>query len=277
MRKSILETLLQHLKQIAIPRHPVWDPIGHLAVQNYLLSNLQQYGAVTQQSFDVPGAQGQNLLVKLPGQSPHLSPILIGAHYDGVPGIQAADDNASGVAALLALAAAFAHHPAQRSVWIVGFDLEEWGMLGGKALAQSLRDENQSLHLMLSLEMLGYSSLEQNYPIRYMEWIYGRQGDYIALVGNLRSLGKLLRMSHGMRKFIPAKCLSLPNQGRLVPATRLSDHSPFWDQGYAAAMVTDTAFLRNPNYHKSSDTIASLDLDFLVNVTQGIEAAVRVL
>ncbi len=75
----------------------------------------------------------------------------------------------------------------------------------------------------------------------------------------------------------------MPNRGLIVPQTRLSDHAPFWDLGYPAMMVTDTAFLRNPHYHKSSDAIAggaafpfaTLDLDFLTGVCEGLEVAIR--
>ncbi len=272
---EIRNTLLRHLQQIAIPRHPLLEPIGHLAVQSYLISSFQRFGTVTEQVFDGPGAQGRNLLLQLPGRSSQRAPILIGAHYDGVPGTPAADDNGTGVAVLLALAEALANTPSPRPVWLVGFDLEEWGMLGGKVLAQSLREQQQPIHLMLSLEMLGYCSPLQAYPISGMEWLYGKTGDYIALIGNLGCWAKLIVMSQAMRKFVSAKWLPVPNAGKVLPATRLSDHSPFWDLGYEAVMVTDTAFMRNPNYHKSSDVIASLDFDFLVGVYRGLESAIR--
>jgi len=62
----------------------------------------------------------------------------------------------------------------------------------------------------------------------------------------------------------------VPNRGLLVRQTRLSDHSPFWDRGYRAMMITDTAFMRNPHYHQASDRIDTLDLDFLTNICRGL-------
>jgi Zn-dependent M28 family amino/carboxypeptidase len=89
-------------------------------------------------------------------------------------------------------------------------------------------------------------------------------------------LGDLLSLSKSIDKAgIPTQWLPAPNRGLLVPQTRLSDHSPFWDQGYPAIMVTDTAFMRNPHYHKPSDTIATLDLDFLTGVCESLEEGIR--
>ncbi|HEY9826514.1 MAG TPA: M28 family peptidase [Stenomitos sp.] len=249
--------------------------MGHLVVRSYLRTSLQQYGSVEEQNFETSSVQGHNLLLKLPGSAAKQAPIIVGAHYDGIPGTPGADDNASGVAVLLLLAEAFASNPASRPIWLVGFDLEEWGMLGGAALARTLHDQQQQIHLMLSLEMLGYRSQAQRYPISGMERFYGKTGDYIALVGNVRSSAKLLKMSRVMSRFVSTELLPVPLSGKILPDTRLSDHSPFWDYGYEAVMVTDTAFLRNPNYHKSSDTIESLDLEFLEDVYRGIEATLR--
>ena len=73
---------------------------------------------------------------------------------------------------------------------------------------------------------------------------------------------------------LPVETLSVPENGQLLQASRLSDHSPFWDAGFAALMVTDTSFLRNPHYHLASDTPETLDFEFLERVTQGTVLAV---
>ncbi len=109
-----------------------------------------------------------------------------------------------------------------------------------------------------------------------MERFYPNRGDFIALVGNLRTLGDLFRLRNTIRKSgTPSELLPVPNKGKIVPATRRSDHAPFWDAGYPAMMVTDTSFMRNPHYHKPSDKIETLDLDFLTGVCRGLEAGIR--
>ncbi|NDC36134.1 MAG: M20/M25/M40 family metallo-hydrolase, partial [Synechococcaceae bacterium WB9_2_112] len=95
-----------------------------------------------------------------------------------------ADDNGSGVAALLELARRWAADPPRRPIWLVAFDQEEWGMVGSAALAQELREAGQRLKLMVSLEMLAFTSEQQSYPVPGMEAVYGRHGDFIALVAN---------------------------------------------------------------------------------------------
>jgi Zn-dependent M28 family amino/carboxypeptidase len=253
----------------------VWDSLGHRQVQQYLREQLSPLGPLSEQVFTADPVQGCNLILHLPGSEPTADPILVGAHYDGVPGIAAADDNASGVAALLALAGAIAQIPARRPIWLVAFDLEEWGMLGSTALAQHLRAEQQPLAVMLSLEMLAYTAPQQSYPLPAMAKLYGSQGDYLALVGNLRTWTWLQRMTTIFSGFLKTQWLPVPQNGHLIPETRLSDHSPFWDLGYPAVMVTDTAFLRNPHYHRASDTLDSLDLGFFTAATRGLEAVLR--
>jgi Zn-dependent M28 family amino/carboxypeptidase len=157
-------------------------------------------------------------------------------------------------------------------VWIVAFDQEEWGMVGSKALAQELRAAAHPLKLMVSLEMLAFSSKEQNYPVPGMERVYGNRGDFIALVANAGAGLLLPGLARAMGRHVPTKVLPVPNGGRAIPDVRLSDHSPFWDAGYDALMVTDTSFMRNPHYHQMSDTVDTLDLRFFCGVVEGLAA-----
>lgn len=151
-------------------------------------------------------------------------------------------------------------------------------MVGSGAYAQFLQRQRQSLRLMLSLEMLGYRDPtpgSQRYPAG-LEKLYPNRGDYIGLIGNWPTWGDLLKLQRDFQKAgIPCCWLLAGQRGLILPATRLSDHSPFWDAGYAAVMVTDTAFLRNPHYHKPSDTLETLDQDFLTGVCQGLMAGIR--
>lgn len=278
---DLKEQIQTHLSQIACDRDPYLATAGHFFVQEYIFQELRQWGSVDFHTFKVGGKIGKNLILNLPAQPESensYAPILIGAHYDAVPGTPGADDNATGVAVLLELARMFATKPAKYPVRLVAFDLEEYGLLGSTDYVAKLSQEQEPLRLMISLEMLGYCDStpgSQRYPSP-LEHFYPNRGDFIALIGNWRTIRDLIRISRSIRKIgVPSQWLPVPNKGLILPHTRQSDHAPFWDALYPAIMVTDTAFLRNPNYHKPSDTIATLDLDFLTGVCQGLESGIR--
>jgi Zn-dependent M28 family amino/carboxypeptidase len=254
--------------------------LGHRQVEQYIQKQLSECGPVEPFPFEANGRQHCNWILKLPGSRPGRPPILVGAHFDAAPATPGADDNASGVAVLLELARHFAADPAPSPLWLVAFDLEERGMIGSRAYARFLKQQRQPLRLMLSLEMLGYRDPtpgSQRYPAG-LEKLYPNRGDYIGLIGNWPTWGDLLKLQRDFQKAgIPCCWLLAGQRGLILPATRLSDHSPFWDAGYAAVMVTDTAFLRNPHYHKPSDTLETLDQDFLTGVCQGLMAGICLL
>ena len=264
------EQLLDDLKQIVIPRHSKWDALGLMSTRIFVKKRLSEYGEVEEHFFKEGSEEGVNYILKLPGQNPKLDPILIGAHYDGPIQSPGADDNASGVVALFELIKRWKENPPIRPVWMVAFDQEEWGMLGSKALAREMKEKGQKLKLMVSLEMLAYTSDKQDYPLPAMKKLYGEKGNFIALVANTGCALMLPGLSSNMGKHISTKILPVPLNGDVLPDVRLSDHSPFWDQGYNAIMVTDTSFLRNPNYHEPTDTIDTLDLDFFSKVIDGL-------
>ena len=206
----------------------------------------------------------------------------VGAHLDSCPNTPGADDNASAVAALLEIARLLPScRPDNLSVELelVAFDLEENGMLGGAEHARLMRDEGIDLCGMVSLEMLGYCDHQpgsQQLPPQ-LAGMYPDTADFIAVVGNQMSQPLIDRFADGLRQVpdLPVESLAVPDNGHGLQASRLSDHSPFWDAGYAALMVTDTSFLRNPHYHLPSDTPETLDMEFLTKVTAGCLQAVR--
>ncbi len=272
------ERLYAHLIQVARDRDPYLATAGHFFVREYIRSQLAQWGIVETHAFQVQGTEFQNLILNLPAQDKtnrrsSKPPILIGAHYDAFPGSPGADDNATGVAVLLEMARLFTAEPARYPVRLVAFDLEEtsYDRAGSTHYANFLQQE--PLRLMLSLEMLGYCDQtpnSQRYPTG-LQRFYPNQGNFIALIGNLKTIPDLMRLSHHLRS-CDALCEWLPagNRGLIVPDTRRSDHAVFWDKGYRALMVTDTSFLRNPHYHKRSDRLETLDLNFLTNVCCGL-------
>lgn len=276
--QDLRQRLEAHLQQVAQPRDPDWSPLGHSQVERYIQEQLSKWGSLESFPFEAGGRLHRNWILKLPGSRSGRQPILIGAHFDAAPATPGADDNASGVAVLLELARHFAAEPASSPLRLVAFDLEERGMVGSGAYAQFLQRQRQSLRLMLSLEMLGYRDPapgSQDYPAG-LEKLYPNRGDYIGLIGNWPTWGDLLKLQRDFQKVgIPCCWLLAGQRGLILPATRLSDHSPFWDAGYPAVMVTDTAFLRNPHYHKLSDTLETLDPDFLTGVCQGLMAGIR--
>lgn len=265
--KSALE---KELEAICIPRHAIWNNWGYQKIQKYIEEKLSRCGKVEKHIFPSAQMNGCNLILKIEGNNPELAPILMGAHYDGVPATPGADDNGTAVVALLKLAEVFAQESLNRSLWLVAFDQEEWGMRGSQALAQQLKRQKQPLKVMISLEMLGFTSETQSYPQPEMYQLFGSKGDYLALVANEEMRSLLEEMNEIFSRYLPTRFLCVPDKGASFPEITLSDHSSFWECGYDGLLLTDTAFLRNPNYHKYSDTIASLDLDFFAKVVEGL-------
>jgi len=274
---GLQERLLVHLQHWARPRHCHWDPLALLGVRSELTALLAPLGPFEEHRFGAGSEAGCNLILRLPGRQSHLAPLLVGAHYDGPLHSPGADDNATGLAALVELARFWAVQPPRHPVWLVAFDQEEMGLLGSLALAAQLRARGQDLALMVSLEMLGYTSGQQRYPLAAMRHLYGERGDFLALVANLRALPRLPALARRLGRHVPTRVLPVPQAGRSLPQVRRSDHSPFWDLGYAAVLATDTSFLRNPHYHQPSDTIDTLDLPFLTAVTTGLAQALSAL
>lgn len=267
------QKLFEDLKQIAIPRHSQWDGLGFLFVRSLVKERLSQFGEVQEHYFGSKQTPGINYILKIPGKDADLDPVLIGAHYDGPAFSPGADDNASGLSALLELAAYWSVNPPRRPIWLVAFDQEEWGMVGSKALAKVLREKEQNLHFMVSLEMLGFTSPVQKYPNPKMREVFGSKGDYIALVVDSGLISSSQTILQDMSKSVKTHVLPVFDYGQSMPDVRLSDHSPFWDYGFNAMMITDTSFMRNPHYHLDSDTVETLDIPFLANVVEGIKVA----
>ena len=294
---NLKERLHSHLIQIVRDRNPYLASEGHFYAQQYIREQLAQWGTVEIDDFSVRGRIHHNLILDLPPLRPPLAkggkqenrglekgikkrlpPIVIGAHYDTVPGSPGADDNATGVAVLLELARDIASGPLKYPVQLVAFDMEEYGYLGSSHHAAKYKQQQKSIRLMISLEMLGYCNHNpnsQSYPAG-LKYFYPNSGNFIALIGTLRTVPDLINFSGKIRKSgQPCEWLPVPNRGLIVPDTRRSDHVPFWDNGYPAIMVTDTANMRNPHYHQASDRIETLDLDFLAGVCRGLVEAIR--
>ena len=228
---------------------------------------------------DAPGSAA-NLVLDLAGRQPGPL-VLIGAHYDSAPGgTPAANDNGSGTAAALVLAhrlAAAAHTLPLRIVLFANEEMPYFATdaMGSLTHARGCRQRGEQLRAMLSLETMGYYSDEpgsQRYPAP-LSSLYPDRGNFIGFVGNLASRS-LVRESIGVFR----AHASIPSEGAALPAglpgVGWSDHWAFWQVGYPAIMVTDTALFRDPNYHQLSDTVEQLDFQRLARVVVGLEATV---
>ncbi|MEM6449088.1 MAG: M28 family peptidase [Cyanobacteria bacterium P01_D01_bin.105] len=271
---EISARLSQHLRLLPGPRDPFLSAGKHTLTQQYLRTELARWGEVTGQSFTVRGQDYRNWQIKIAGTKPSLAPILVGAHYDTVPGSPGADDNASGLAILLLLAELLHQSVPHRSIYLIAFDLEEYGLQGSIACAKQWKAQQKPLHLMISLEMLGYFTCEPNsqrYPLKALSYLYPNEGNFLALVGNATTIAYMRRIKIELKSAgMPCQWLPVLNRGKQIPAVRRSDHAPFWDEGYRAILVTDTAELRNPYYHTSSDRIETLDVEQMSAIAQGL-------
>ncbi|PZU96796.1 MAG: peptidase M28 [Pseudanabaena sp.] len=269
--------LINHLEKIVIERNPYYASAGHLFAREYIRSHFAGLGDVSVHEFEVNGNIHQNLILHIAASSSQKrSPVIIGAHYDTVAGCVGADDNGSGVAVLLELASYFSKNPLKYPLQLIAFDMEEYGLCGSAAYAQKLKQDQQKIRLMISLEMLGYCDRtpnSQHYP-KGLDRFYPNTGDFIGLIGSIPTIPDLILLQHEMKSVLPCEWLPAGWRGLAIPDTRRSDHAPFWDAGYKALMVTDTANMRNPHYHKSSDCLETLDLEFLTSVCQGLIAGI---
>jgi Zn-dependent M28 family amino/carboxypeptidase len=166
------------------------------------------------------------------------------------------------------------------AVKFVSFALEEppvYGtrFMGSRVYAKKARAEEEKIDGMICLEMVGYACHEpgcQHYPFPLMFFGYPPEGNFIGIVGNFKSGGlmKLLFQQFKKNRELPVVKLRVPFSGWILPAVRLSDHASFWDKGFKAVMVTDSAFFRNPHYHTAADTMEKLDCGFMAELVESL-------
>ena len=280
---ELRDQLRRHVEMLAddIGQRNVFQPQALAAAADYIESSFADAGLTPmRQSYQVAGETCSNIEVELPGRERPDEIIVIGAHYDSVFNCPGANDNASGVAALLALARAFADDRGARTLRFVAFVNEEppyfWtDEMGSVVYAQRCRENNDNIVAMLALETIGYYSDEkgsQHYPFP-LSLFYPSTGNFIAFVGN-RSSGKLVREVVGSFR----RHTQFPSRGGVLPnAIReagWSDQWSFWQVGYRGLMVTDTAPFRYEHYHRSSDTPDKLDYDRMARVTAGLKRVI---
>lgn len=291
-----------HLSQ-TIGHRSVHTPAGYAAAADWLTTQLAQTGLapVQRQVFNTPGPNGPvacvNIYLDVQPESSHASeqPMLIyGAHYDSVIGSPAANDNASGVAAVLALARHLANHHSRsrlaltRPIRLALFANEEppwfWtDLMGSLVLAKAMKRQGLRVHAMLTPETIGYYSDEpgsQLWPpplAPLLRSVHGDRGDFIAFVGlgwtSLNLVRQCVKSFRQTAQF-PSIGAALPN---LIPGVGASDHWSFWKQGWPALMITDTAPFRYQWYHTKNDLPQQMNFDKMARVVQALNTVVPTL
>ncbi len=238
---------------------------------------------VFEQTYPVEETEAVNLWVEIPGTDRSEEIVVLGAHYDTIAATPGADDNASAVAVLLEVARMLHGFEPRRTIRCVAFACEEMPYyhsmtMGSQVYARTCRERGDRIRGMICLEMVGFFSDEpesQGYPDempRWLRWIFPRTGNFLTAVSNLRSWRLGLTFRRGFKRAVrfPLYSIALPE---FLGFIRRSDNSSFWDQGYAALMVTDTSYLRNPHYHRETDLPETLDYERMSRVAIGVAGA----
>lgn len=261
----------------------VRDPERLARAADFISGQFTSFGySVARQPFTCGGTTYQNVIAASAGEAGAGPVLVIGGHYDTVRTTPGADDNASGVAGMLDLARVLAGTSPAAGIRFVAFSLEEppafrTRNMGSYWYARSLRESGARVDGMICLEMIGYFRDDpgsQHYPLPFMNLRFPRAGNYISLVGNLRSKGFTEETARAFRSGTDLPVVTL-NAPFLVVGIDFSDHWSFYRFGYRALMVTDTAFYRNPHYHAPSDLPETLDYVRMAKVVQGLRAAVE--
>ena len=267
---ELREALRRDIELLAFERNE-GHPVAYARAADLIDEALREAGYPTSR-FE------KNVIAELRGASDEI--VVIGAHYDTVDGSPGADDNASGVAALLALARAFAHAKPRRTLRFVAFSNEEppyflSPRMGSWQYANACHERREKIAAMLSLESIGFFSdapHSQQYPAM-LEHVFPDRANFIAFAANLASRALLKRCVAAFRAHarIPSEGAALPEA---VTGVAWSDQWSFWQFGYPAVMVTDTAPFRNPHYHTGHDTPETLDYGRFALVVEGLRAVV---
>ena len=286
-RQQTRQRLREHLHAltVTIGERSVSRPENLKKTEDYISSFYEELGLVVDtQAYSYAQLPVANIIAEISFCDNPKQRFLLGAHYDSVSGTVGADDNASAIAVQLEVARLLARQPNKDNLdlalKLVSFALEEppaYGTrhMGSRVYARAAHAQKEKIDGMICLEMVGYACHEpgcQSYPFPLMFMDYPKEGNFIGIVSNFKSRGfaKNLVAQFQNNEDLPVVKLSVPLNGYIMPAVRLSDHASFWDKGYKAVMVTDSAFFRNPYYHTAGDTMDKLDLGFMAEVVESL-------
>lgn len=278
------DALRQHVDMLAVECHPR----SHKFVRNldksaaYISAAFTSAGAeVSEQVYRVKGRTYRNVMAEFGPETE--SRIVVGAHYDTCQDTPGADDNASGVAGLIELGRLLGQSELNKRFELVAYTLEEpphfrSANMGSAQHAYRHRKNGEDIELMVALEMIGFFSDEpgsQNFPSMLLRLFYPDTGNFISIIGSYGERKYVREFKAAMRGATDLPVHSMCAT-RATPMITFSDHSSYWNQGYPALMITDTAFMRNLRYHQLSDLPDTLDYDAMAKVVIGVfEALMR--
>ncbi len=278
----IAGNLRRHVAAIASREHNFLKAAELEAAARYIEKALAGSGlAVATQHFLSGPAEVRNVEVEIRGGARASEIVIVGAHYDSVPGAPGANDNGSGVAAVIELARLFAAEKPARTLRLVAFVNEEppfyhTDAMGSRHYARRSKERGENILAMLSIETIGYYSDapgSQRYPFP-LGFFYPSTGNFIAFVSNLSSRALLHEALASFRRHagIPSEGVAAP---AIIPGVDWSDHWSFWQEDWPALMVTDTAPYRYPHYHSAEDTPDKVDYERLARVVTGLHGMLR--
>lgn len=273
-----------HVEMLAekIGERNVWQYENLQRAADYIQGHFNQDGLSTRLlAYQLDGKTVYNIEAEIPGLDDASGIIVVGAHYDSVIHTYGANDNGSGVAALLELAHLFKDSKPGKTLRFVAFVNEEppffkSSRMGSQVYVRQALQRGDRFVGMISLETIGYYTsepLSQWFPLPLLRYFYPERGDFVALVGNLRSR-KLLKRSvkaFRSRDVFPSQGIVAPGW---LPGVDWSDQWSFWKIGCPSIMVTDTALFRYPYYHSVHDTPDKLNYDALTRVVRGMETVI---
>jgi len=274
--KTHVETLAARIGERNMFRYPELVRAAQYIDDTFVAAGHQP----SSQEFEVRGKPVRNIEIEITGAEPDRGVVVVGAHYDSVDGSPGANDNGTGVAAVLELARILKDRRPRRSVRLVAFVNEEppfsyTDAMGSMRYATRLAEAGETSVTMLSLETIGYYSDEpgsQRYPFP-LSFFYPDTGNFIGFVGNLRSKALVRRATKSFREHarFPSEGLAAPSW---LTGIGWSDHWSFWQAGYPAIMVTDTALFRYREYHTRADLPGVVDYDRFARVVDGLTQVV---
>jgi len=279
--RRLADDLKKHVTGVASEEHNVSRPEALERSARYIETRLAALGySVSRQEFEAEGVKVRNIEVSK-GSGNRV--LVVGAHYDSAQGAVGADDNGSGVAALIELARFLKTvEPApgleMRLVFYVNEELPWFATdkMGSYVHAKRLAKEGKDVVAMLSLETIGWYSENfdsQRYPFPF-SLFYPSKGNFVGFVANLRSRSLMHRVVGTFRRAVafPSEGVAAPES---IPGIGWSDQWAYWKFGWPALMVTDTAVFRYPHYHTLRDTPDKISYDRLARVVRGLEGVVR--
>lgn len=277
-----LKGIVEHLSVTIGPRN-----LGHYDALNqsadWIEGEFKKYGYnVQRQTFQVRERDCFNLIAEIPGQSSADEIIIVGAHYDSAGQTPGADDNASGVAAMLVIAEKLAQFKPQRTLRFVAFTNEEppyfqrEGQMGSWVYARACREAKDNIVAVLALETMGYFSDQPNsqkYP-PLLAPFYPSTGNFLGFIGNMSSRALVQDVEAKFKAACPVPALSagLPDA---IQGVGWSDHWSFWQEGYQGIMITDTALFRYEHYHEPTDTPDKLNFPVFTQCVHGLTKVVE--